>query len=76
MHTADESVGVYKVQCPASLQQCHTPFTVEAHDHEDGHRSKLHEITSVRRLTPVGNTDVSDTARTMSFEASLHIMQC
>ncbi len=68
MLTADESVGVYKVLCPTSLQQCHTPFTVEAH--EGGHRSKPHEVTSVQSLALVDNTGVSGAARTMLFEAS------
>ncbi len=68
MLTADESVGVYKVLCPISLQQCHTPFTVEAH--EGGHRSKPHEVTSVQSLALVDNTGVSGAARTMLFEAS------
>ena len=63
MHTADGSVGLYKGLCPASLRQCHTPFTVEAH--EGGHRSKPHEVTSVQSLALVDDTGVSGTARTM-----------
>jgi hypothetical protein len=74
MLTADESVGVYKVLCPISLQQCHTPFTVEAH--EGGHRSKPHEVTSVQSLALVDNTGVSGAARTMSFEASTCAVLC
>ncbi len=63
MHSADASVGVYKGLCPASLQQCHTPFFVEAH--EGGHRSKPHEVTSMQSLAHVDDTGVSGTARTM-----------
>ena len=63
MHAADASMGVYKGLCPASLQQCHTPFFVEAH--EGGHRSKPHEVTSVQSLDRVDDTGVSGIARTM-----------
>ncbi|DBA75429.1 TPA: hypothetical protein ACH3X1_010689 [Trebouxia sp. C0004] len=68
--TADESVGVYKVLCPASLQRRHTPFTVEAH--EGGHRSKPHVVTSVQSSAPVDNTGVSGAQRWEACHSSAH----